>query len=385
MKILFLTSRFPFPPNRGDKVRTYQFLKLMSEFHDIHLFSFIESEEELKFKKQLYDYCSDIVLIKKSKPQHIQRFVMGLLNRLPFQVAYYFFPHIKKKISNYVKVNKIDIIYAHLIRMAPYVQEINVKKILDYTDAISMEYKRSLPFRKKLFEKIFFNIEAKRTRKYEKKIIKYFDEGWFISPEDIMDLGFEKDPKIKILPNSVETSKMKQDYSQKGIITFVGNMSVEHNISAVDFVTNEIMPTLLNDEDVKFNIIGANLSKRVLKMEGINNTNVVGFVDDLYTELVNSDIFIAPIFFSSGIQNKVLEAMAAGLPVITTKNVALSIQATQDTNLIIAATKDEFVKKIKLLYKDKSLREKIGRNGRALIEKKYSKNSIRKILKELKG
>ena len=385
MNLLFLTSRLPFPPNRGDKVRTFMFLKELSRVHKITLVSLIESPQEIKYKKELLKFCNEVVLIHKSKFEHLSRFVLGFFNSMPFQVNYYKFPKISKTIKQLVKFHKIELIYTHLIRMAPAVQDIRCHKILDYTDAISMEYQRSLPHRKNIIKKIFYSLEAKRVRRYEQKIISKFEEAWFISDEDINYLKLQENNKIRVVPNPVKMGESKKNYSLTNRIVFVGNMSVSHNIFAAKFIVKKIMPQLQKIyNDIEFHIIGAHPTLEMQKLDGINNSKVIGFVEDLFVELRNADIFVAPMFYSAGVQNKVLEAMAVGLPVITTENVVKSIIGKDKIHLFQAETVDDYIEKIELLLESKKLRKKIGQGGRNLIKQKYSLEKIRKIIGNVK-
>ncbi len=348
--------------------------------HNVSLFSFIETEDERKYQHELQNYCEEVILIYKPKIKHLIQFAKGFFNGLPFQVNYYNFPSTKIIISKIVRDRKIDLIYAHLIRMALSVKEINCWKILDYTDAISMEYVRSLPHRKSLLSKIFFSWEAKRTKRFEKLIISDFEEAWFISQEDIDYLKFGENPKIKLVPNPVNIGEIKQDYSLQNRIIFVGNMSVPHNIFAVQYIAKQIMPKLLTFHQVEFRIIGAHPAKEVLQLDKKNNTKVIGFAEDLNYELKKSDIFVAPMFFSAGVQNKVLEAMAVGLPVITTKNVARSIMAENNKEIKIANTSEEYVSSIKELLKETNKRITIGTSGYKHIKLHFSMHTVRKII-----
>lgn len=380
MKMLFITSRLPYPPDRGDKVRTFFLLKELSIKYEIVLLSYIESEDDRKYIQTLQSYCREIILIHHSKLRHILQCAKGLINKLPFQVNYYDFLSTKKLISKIIAEKKIDHIYTHLIRMANMTKDFKCYKILDYTDAISMEYERSLPHRKSLPAKIFFSWEAKRSKRFEKTIIKTFEEAWFISDEDITYLDFRENKKVKKVPNPVVIGDYKKDYSLHNRIIFVGNMSVPHNIFAVQFITNHIMPKLLAKKQLNFCIIGASPTKEVQNLENKNNTKVLGFVPDLVRELKNSDIFVAPMFFSAGVQNKVLEAMAVGLPVITTKNVALSLNAEHNKEIKIADSADEFVEGILEFINNSHLRTTIGNCGYKLIKDQFSINIIRKII-----
>lgn len=383
MNILFLTSRLPYPPNRGDKVRTFFFLKEMSVSHKIFLVSLIEHEQEIRYQKELSKYCQEIYFLKHSKFKGYFNLIKAILSRQPFQVQYYQNTKLHNILKEIISRGKIDLIYTHLIRMAPYTASLPVKKILDYTDAISMEYIRSLPYRKGLINKLFFQVEAQRTARYEKRISACFDEAWFISLEDIEHLGFSHKQTVIQVPNPVLIDKFKKEYSRKNRIIFVGNLSVPHNIEAVMYMKEQVMPELARiDDKITFEIVGADANDQIRGLDSFRNITFKGFVEDLYKTLIEADIFVAPMFFSAGVQNKVLEAMAVGLPVITTANVARSIEAEHLNNIMIADTKKEYLEVIILLMQDEGLRKRIGRNGNKLIKSSFSQKLIGKLIEQ---
>jgi len=377
MNILFLTSRIPYPPNRGDKVRTFFLLKEFSKHHRVFLFSFIETNLEEKYYNSLKIYCSKIFFARQSKLQSLFKLSFAPFNNLPFQITYYNSMKYKSIIKEIALENRIDCVYTHLIRMAPFAKELDCYKILDYTDAISKEYSMSIPFRKNIISKMFFRVEAKRTEKYERDIINYFDEGWFISKEDIKTLNFSKESKVKLIANPVRLDYEKKDYNKRNVITFVGNLSVPHNITAVEYIHRQIMPELAKiNKNVQFYVVGANSVGLARKMDNKNNTKVLGFVENLYDSLINSDLFIAPMFFCAGVQNKVLEAMSVGLPVITTQYISDSLHTKPGKEIIIANNKNEFVNSILTLLDDVELRKWIGKNGRKFVEDNFNREKI---------
>lgn len=378
MNILFLTSRYPYPPNRGDKVRTYQFLKAFSRNNSVYLFSIVENKDD--YFDDLEKHCCDIKIVKLSKIKSLLNLVINIFRKKPFQVAYYNSRKGKKELNQFVKKYNIDLVYTHLIRMAPYSMQISCPKILDYTDAISMEYKRSLPFLKNPLKKLFFTIEYYRTANYEKQIHKYFDETWFISSTDLKYLQLNND-KVKILPNPVQINDPKKDFNLKKCMTFVGNLSVPHNINAVEFIYNEIMPVISERyPNFIFKIIGADSTDKILAMDGLRNTQVLGYVENLWQTLRDSDFFIAPMFFSAGVQNKVIEAMSVELPVLTTKNVADSITAISDVHMLVAQDADDFIRKIERYISDYNLRVNIGKSGCQKIYDMYSEEVVLRLI-----
>jgi glycosyltransferase involved in cell wall biosynthesis len=307
----------------------------------------------------------------------------NIFSKRPFQVAYYHNPAVKRKIAELQELHDFDIVYCHLIRMVPYAEDIkNAKVILDYTDCISLEYSRRLDHLKG-FSKIFFRSEVKRTVAYERKVADLFAENWIISEIDKQSLGLNDHPGSIIMPNQVLIPKTRAKHDFGGRLIFTGNMSVPHNVVAAQNVSEKIMPALLRKHpDLEFRIVGAQPSAEVLALDGKNNTKVLGFVPDLYQELVESDIFIAPLYFSAGIQNKVLEAMACGIPVVTTENVAQSLDAHDEVEMMIAQDNNAFVQKTESLIQNIKVMEQIGKSGRSLIQKKYSSEAVINLIEE---
>jgi glycosyltransferase involved in cell wall biosynthesis len=150
-------------------------------------------------------------------------------------------------------------------------------------------------------------------------------------------------------------------------------MSIPHNIDAARFFAIEIFPVIQKSfPESKFIIAGAEPSPSILKLSSLPNIKVLGYVDDLNYELNRSQIFVAPLRFAAGVQNKALEAMAAGIPVITTKIVNEGIGAKEDEEIIIAETPDEYNKQISRLFLDETLRRKIGLAGKNFVLNKFS-------------
>jgi glycosyltransferase involved in cell wall biosynthesis len=380
-KALFITSRVPYPPNRGDRVRTYFLLKQFCERYAVTLISMYETEAEKAACSSLYQICENVTMIHHPKWLGLLNLMIAVFSRTPFQVAYYRNNKFKNAIKAADNTHHFSLLYNHLIRLAEYSGLITKSyRILDYTDCISLEYARSLEYRKGI-SKLFFTIESARTQRYELSVSKTFDECWVISSVDYKHLKLDTGSKGVIVPNQVNIPDLEKDYTLKQRIVFVGNMSVPHNVFAATYVTNTIMPALINKyPTLTFQIIGAHPVQEITDLENRNNTHVQGFVDDLYKELLNSDIFVAPMFFSAGIQNKVLEAMACGVPVVTTPAVAESLDCTSENELFTAETADSFIDICLHLLSYESMRRDTGSKGKEKIIKDFSFASVTAIL-----
>lgn len=383
MRILFLSSRIPYPPDRGDKVRTLFLLRQFAAIGDVCLVSLVDPVLDRESIITMREEFPNSHFIAHSRYRALKNLLCNLFSRLPFQTAYYQNTKLMKLLRELRSNNKFDLVYCHLIRMVPYASMFDHHRvILDYTDCISLEYTRSLGHLGTL-RRLFFSCEAKRTAAYELHVANLFAENWVISPVDISMLGLQAHHRSIVLPNQVIIPESLPQKQFHGRLIFTGNMSVAHNVVAAQNLCYKIMPALLRDyPTLELLIVGANPSKEVLALDKVNGTRVLGFVDDLYSELMAADIFVAPMYFSAGIQNKALEAMACGLPVVTTSNVAKSLDAHDEVELMIADDNLGFVKKTTHLIHNAEARDQIGRAGRSLILKKYSPAAVSDLIRE---
>jgi glycosyltransferase involved in cell wall biosynthesis len=282
----------------------------------------------------------------------------------------------KSLISQTLRINKFDAIYIHLFRMAQFVVDHkNQYRILDLTDVISNEIKRSLPYRNILW-KLLYKIEYPRIVRYEKKLVSLFEEIWLISTADQRILDTDNyHSNIITITNGIDSQvfhPIQVDQVPFSLI-FTGHMGIPHNIDAARYFALDIFPDIqkLFPESI-FVIAGAEPSKYVLELASKPNIKVLGYVEDLNYVLNRYQIFIAPLRFAAGVQNKVLEAMAAGKPVVTTKIVNEGIGASEEEEILVAEASDEWIKQISRLFQDVELRERVGLSGSNFVRNKFS-------------
>jgi polysaccharide biosynthesis protein PslH len=376
MRILFITSRLPYPPNRGDRLRAFNFIKSLHREYEIYLISFISNAIELKHLPALEQYCKDIKLIKKRPIKSALSVILNFWKPEPLQSLYYRSSKMSSIINHTLVENPIDVVYVHLFRMAQFViDQEHHYRILDLTDVISEEIKRSLPYRNFVW-KLLYSIEYSRIERYEKKLANLFDEIWLISKAEQNKLKSQtSQSNILTITNGIDTQIFHPidvnpiPYS----LIFTGHMGIPHNIDAARFFALEVLPGIQKVfPESTFIIAGAEPARSVLDLSYQPNVKVLGYVEDLNYELNRAQIFVAPLRFAAGVQNKVLEAMAAGRPVITTSIVNEGINAKADEDIIIADTPDEYIMKISRLFSDRTLQEKIGLSGENFVRNNFS-------------
>ena len=385
MKLLILTSRFPYPLEKGDKLRIYHQIRELSSHHDIVLCSLCEEPvQDLDFQ-QVKQYCSAIYLFPLSKKTIFFNISANLLRGLPFSVSYFFNKNIQSKILKIAEKEQPHHVYCQLIRTAEYFKNTAYVKTLDYMDAFSagMIKRAESAF---FLMKPIYQIEAFLLKKYEKRMAPYFNHKTIISEQDKNLLSISE---MKIVPNGVDLDYFtpkpvsKNNPSKPFNIAFVGNLGYYPNIQAAKFLVKNILPLLKKEmPDIKILIAGARPTTEIMALAG-DNVTIKSWLPDIREAYSQAYIFVAPIFHGSGQQNKILEAMAMGLPCVTTPMVNNAISATPEKAILLAETEGVFVSQILKLLQNIDYQAAIKNNARFFVETHYSWASSVAILEHI--
>ena len=387
MIIIYLTSRFPYPINKGDKLRSYYQIKELSKSHEIHLISLSDQSILEKNISALNKYCKSITIYKMNPYNRIFNLFKTFFNNKPFQVNYFYHYSIQKKINNKILDVNPDYIFCQLIRTALYVKNNHtIPKIIDYMDSFSKGMERRIKI-SNIFIKPFVIMEFQRLKRFENLAFEFFNKHIIISENDRKEITHNKKNEIEIIGNGIDT-----DYFQKiGTdikyeLVFIGNLSYIPNIEAANFIAKKILPKLLKKlPNIKILIAGSNPSTRVLKLAN-KNIEVQGWVEDIRKTYSSGKIFFAPMNIGSGLQNKLLEAMSVGIPCITSELSNRSLKAVDKKNILIGNSVNEYVNHIISLLKDEKKIKKIGDGGRKYVIENYNwKTANHKLLKLLKS
>lgn len=373
-KLVIITSRFPYPLEKGDKLRAYHQLKELSLHYDIVLISTSDTKVHKESIDEIRKYCKTIYILYLNKISILFNLTFQLITNKPFQIGYFYSSRNNTSIKKILKEEKPDHIYCQLIRVSEYVKDYHdCPKTIDYMDALSKGMERRAE-KASIYSKWLYNIEAKRLSNYERKIFDYFENQIMISEQDKDFILHPDRNKIVCIPNGVDDSFFENINVKKDAdIVFVGNLSYAPNIEAINYLVDNINPYFLKkNQEFKILISGATPSN-VLKKTIKDNPNIelTGWVKDIRESYSRGKIFVAPMMIGTGMQNKLIEAMAMGIPCITTSLANNAINGIHKESIMVANTKDEFISAIEELLEKKELYKKIVLQAKELIHQKY--------------
>ena len=376
MRILCLTSRLPYPPDRGDRLRAFHFIEHLSQEHELSLVSFIADEAERDYLLPLRAYCRDVRVLPMSSRRSAISTALNVWRREPLQALYYRLGAMRHLVDDMIATTGFHAAYVHLFRMAPYVaNHCQLYRIVDLTDVISKEIDLSLPYRG-LASRAVYRLEKRRINRYEQWVAQNFEETWLISRSDRQALArTSPEANIRVVPNGVDLEQFHptgQSCVPDSLI-FVGHLRVLHNMDAATYLAQDVLPLVrMEIPTCTLNIVGADPAPQIQRLGQSGSITVTGFVPDLNAHLNKAAIFVAPLRFAAGIQNKVLEAMAAGRPVVTTSLVNDGLGAQPGQEILIADDASATAQQIIRLLTNEQLREQMGKAGRQFVQARYS-------------
>lgn len=342
-----LLSRVPYPLEKGDKLRAFHHLKSLHQKHKVILVCLNDSTLPKETEEVLRKHCYQLHIIQLSKPTILFNLIKAVFSSTPFQVSYFYQSDAQKKINDIIEKEMPRHIYFQLIRTAEYVKPYKlISSTLDYMDAFSKGMERRLKDSNFLFSYIYKK-EAKRLRRYESEVFRYFKNKTIISEQDRECIDHPEKHDIGILPNGVDFDFFHPKTIDKEFdIVFTGNMNYPPNIQSAEYLAKEIMPLLWQQKpDARLLISGATPNIRVKRLAN-DKVIVTGWVDDIRESYWKSKVFVAPMQLGSGLQNKLLEAMSMGIPCITSQLANNALKATDQKEVLIGHTPEEYVNHI---------------------------------------
>lgn len=376
-KLVVLLSRFPFPLEKGDKLRAYFLIKELSKSFQITLICTSDKSIEDSHIEELKPFCETIHILQLKKWLIPVNLLKSWLNGNPFQVGYFYQSWIKKRINHLLNEIQPDAIFSQLIRTTEYVKDYHdCPKTLDYMDALSKGMERRYEQAKFLYKGIYRS-EFQRLINYERRIFDYFENHTIISAQDRDVILHPNHKQIHLIANGVDKRFFQTEEKEKSIdILFTGNMSYPPNVDAAIYLVKKIMPLIWKSiPNCNLVIAGATPSSEVQKLHS-ERVTITGWVEDIKPYYAQSSVFCAPMRLGSGLQNKLLEAMAMGIPCVTSTIANNALYAIKDKDIIVEDRPENCAKKIIYLLENKNVAKEIGENGKNHVFTQFDWKSI---------
>ena len=383
MKIAYLAHRVPYPPNKGEKIRTFHQIKYLAEQgHEICVFAPTNSVKDIEDLSALESaYCKNSF---HAPAPGFSSMITGLVANKPLSVAHFYTSRLQQQFDKYIRDQGVDAVVCTSSSMAEYIfrsHEPSLKHIslvMDFMDLDSdkwNQYRKIKPFPLSLI----YQREAFLISRFEKKIYQFFDSVMFISKNEV-DLFVKlvnDSKKVHVIGNGMDTNTFKPSNNEKRgstpVFLFTGVMDYLPNEDAVIwFVDNCWENIKLKYPAAEFYIVGMNPSAKVRDLEKYSGVTVTGFVDDITEYYEKSNCFIAPFRLARGVQNKVLQAFACGLTTISTTLGCEGINCEDGKHVLIADSVKDILEKVDWAVSNPNEAAELGKNAARLIKEEYS-------------
>lgn len=381
-KVLIFLTRLPYPPVDGTRLKILSnLIRGLGQEFDLEFCIVTDDKVDEYQIDYLEDNFGSVHLFKYAKWRFYVKAIASVFSTMPIQAGYYYFEEARKWFLANAK--NYDAIYIHTLRLARYAEKLKPaeieKIVIDFNDAISLNYKEGKKFASPLW-RIVYSIEESRIRKYETKLLSEFKYFNVTSARDKQYLlnnynksGLKNDFVFENIRHGIGSKVLQYHWERKdNSLIFMGNLKYPPNTDAVRFFLKNMWPAINEKADFKFVVIG---DKGALDFGENENVVFTGFVDDPYSMIAKSSVFVAPLRFGAGTPTKILEAMAIGIPVITTPLGILGIDGAENGVNVLSAKVDdvkEWIRCINLLIADSRFAHQLGSSGRDLVAANYT-------------
>lgn len=377
MNLLYLCHRIPYPPNKGDKIRSYHQIRGLSERHAVHLATFVDTREDLQYIDAVRKYCRSVEIVFRHPRRALAGAGLALLSGEAISVAMFRSTELRRRVRATLERERIDAAIVFSSAMAQYLSlPAPFPVVLDFVDVDSEKwrtYGESLGAPRSWI----YRLEGRRLAQFEDASGNASDHCVVISRAEAALLEGRIRKPVSVITNGVDHEYFRPvegtapPHSPPNLV-FVGAMDYVPNEDAVVFFSREILPRVRSSvPDTTFTIVGRNPTSRVRDLGGISGVRVTGPVPDVRPYVADSLLAVAPFRIARGIQNKVLEAMAMGRPVVGTALAFQGLSASGSDGVRITDRPEDLAAEIVQLLRDPDRARQCGERARAYVERAH--------------
>ena len=375
MRIFFVCQRVPFPPERGDKIVTFHEIRHLAQHHEVHVFCLADGKADLGNVPGLQGCAASVTAVPVGKTRSRLRALAALVRGRPLSVAAYDESRLHREIARQYDVLKPDLVIVFSGNVAQYAESFNAApRIMQFHDLDSLKWAQYAE-RAGFASRWLYRIEARRLLAYERRVACSFSQALVSTEAERRD--FERlfpGPPVALVGNGVDLDYFRSAGKQKqpGSIVFTGVMDYFPNVDAVRWFCEAVLPAVQAEvPHAQLTICGNRPTSAVRRLANRPGVRVTGWVPDTRPYLDAAEVFVAPLRVARGVQNKVLEALAMGLPCIASTAAWQGTAIPEGAGLLVADEARAFAALVVRVLRDTGFRASMARQARAVAERHY--------------
>ena len=387
MRILFLSQRVPYPPNRGDKITTWRLVERMRRRHEVRVLAFAHDEADLRAAEELERKGIPTVAVRHDDRRKRLAALPLLLTRRPLTLGVYGSPELQRHVDRLAPES--DLAYAYSSSMGAFLEpHAGLPRVMHFAELDSDKW-RQYAARSRPPMRWVYGREHRTLLAFERRVARAFDESVLCTP--LEQRVFEQaipGASSMVLRNGVDLDfyRPAPELAEPGHLVFVGVMDYLPNVDGCAHFVREVLPLVrARHPAARFTIVGSRPTPEVRRLAEVEGVAVTGFVDDTRDFLRRAAVSVAPLRIARGIQNKVLEALAMGLPVVGTPSATQGIEGVAGEHFLLADGAREQADAICGLLDDPARARALGARGRGFVEQRYDWEVVLAPLDELLG
>ncbi len=378
MKVLFLALEPPYPLNDGGRIRTYNILKQVGRQHETTLLTFADPTRDAQRLEALRPLCADVLSVPPPSPppRTLPRKAIGLFQRRPISLARYRSHAMARLLRFLARSRRYDVVHVDQIYLAQYAPDLSpLPAVLTHHNVEAEIQQRQLQARSPSLRRLLDTLEYRRWRRYEVAISRRFAALACVSERDAAYFR-QHVPQVPafVVPNGVDTQAFCPPGRQtdEPVLLYTGRMDYFPNVDAMEWFCKEVWPLVRREmPSAHLSIVGRNPLPQVQALSTQPGIEVTGAVEDVRPYMARAAVYIVPLRLGGGTRLKILEAMAMGLPIVSTPLGCEGLGLHPGRDLLVAQTPVEFAWEIMRLLRDPKQRRQLGTQARCTAETRF--------------